>query len=294
MNYYQTLLHKNGYLKIRSSLSADEISRMKERLCELSKNQRVRQVSDLITDPDIQRILNDKNLKAVLHKLYDSPVFYPNLQTQFNSFTQKISFKRRFGLHIDGANELASRNDEFKEQIPTWTNVGFYFQDAHNSGYGGGICGSVPLFKLVRSLFRLPFGFQIAEIVLKVAKKISPDFLLPVIKTNAGDFVIFDNRFPHASSVGPKIMQSLKTNQNTKQTFLQNIPKENNKLVLYAFSGEQKHVDKVMKYNFLPSVKENVEKGDFDYREVVQFCVNQHNKDYGIPFVSGILAEGDG
>jgi len=286
MNHYQKLLSTNGYVKIKSSLPREKILKIKEKLCNQSHSQRVRQVSDLIGDPDIQLILNDKKLIEVLQAIYEKPVFYPNLQTQFNSFTQKSSYKRRFGLHIDGANELRLQSDGFSKQTPTWTNVGFYFQDAYNEGFGGGICGSTPLYKFIKLLFRLPYGLKFAEKVLQLAKKVLPDKFLPELKTDIGEFVIFDNRFPHASSVGNKIKDLLSTKQKTKQTFLSNMPKENNKLVLYVFSGEQSFAKNVMEFNFKASVKDYVEKGDFDYSKVMEFDTRSYNELYKIPFIT--------
>lgn len=293
MNDYKSILNRDGFVKIRSTLTTAEISRIKAKLCNMSENQRVRQVSELISDPDVQRLLNDNNLLKVLRDLYTDPVFYPSLQTQFNSFTQKRSFKRRYGLHIDGANELKFRSNAFRKHTPTWTNIGFYFQDAQNSGYGGGICGSTKLYKLIRYLLRMPFGFTVASLILKLAKKTFPDFLLPEIKTEPGDFVVFDNRFPHASSVGKKIVEHLKSEQKTKQTFLQNIPRQNNKLVLYVFAGDREHIDSVINLNFMPSIENKIEIGDFDYQKAMQFEVDKFNEHYQIPFVSRNLEKND-
>ena len=130
-----------GLLLVPNALTEDQAHNIRAEIFENFSDKRVVQLQDLLqTQGLVSGLLSNTPLNNALAQAFEGEyVPLPNFHFQLNSFTQAVRAKVISGLHIDAAEQLQQRNREIQRVKPHWLNVGLYFQDAHNGGWGGGI-----------------------------------------------------------------------------------------------------------------------------------------------------------
>lgn len=284
-------LERYGVRLVPNVLTEDQAHNVRAEIFDNFPDKRVVQLQDLLEKQClVSGILSNTPLNNALAQAFEGAyVPLPNFHFQLNSFTQAARAKATSGLHIDAAAQLQQGNREIQRVKPHWLNVGLYFQDVRNGGWGGGITVVLRSHKYVRQLSLVPLiGWWLAKFVVKVAKRITPTSLLFDVPTRPGDAVIFDNRLLHASSVGQKSIDLLakiaKGHNEIGQRHLAEA-KGCEKLAMYCFFTRLESLTEVMQQNFVThSERQKHQKieTEFDYRPVID---NQYTTQF-----SGLFA----
>lgn len=275
MRSLQNEFFRRGFVLVDSRLSDGYLSELKDQLCKLHRGSRLLQLPELAEAELAKIICNDELLCALSEIFGEDIVYFPSLHSQYNSFTQKKSGKKRRGIHIDAAKELLNSPHYMKDQVPAWVNIGFYFQDFLNDGYGGGISAIIGGHRIIRGMIKR-FGVRggvLADFFLRLIQRACPEILIQEVKSKKGMFIIFDNRLPHASIVGPKIYELLKGKSGRAQTFIDAIPRENTKVAIYWFAGKKRLTKEIVENNFVSRLEDGLDMdGGFSYRKAVDMA----------------------
>ena len=263
---------KYGYLQLPAVFSEQEVLALRERIEQYGSEGRIIQTSEVLKDAILRRVIENAELRSVVQKIFgEEIVYYPSVHVQKNSFTQS-SNRYLSGLHIDASEELNSASLALVNQLPTWVNVGVYMQDWYNGGFGGGILIVPKSHLLIKFLSRFPYGNRIANFTIKALRRL-PILFTSIVKTNAGDVIIFDNRLIHASFLGPNAKKKISRSKNPYQNSISSLPTEHRKYAFYWFASPRRNWGHVIEHNFLSRVKspdQVFEKDAFDYQAFKQ------------------------
>jgi hypothetical protein len=281
----------DGYVLLKSEVDAEKIEALKWIIIERHRNKRLLQGADLLKVPGVEALLFDGKVVALLKSIYGKVTYFPSTHSQYNSFTQKKAGSKSRGLHIDGSEELELKCSYMNGIIPPWVNIGFYFQDAHNGGYGGGIAALKGSHKAIRALqkFFPRSSGRIFKWIMKILERLLPDALIPNVDTKKGDIIVFDNRLLHCSIPGEKIATKFTATADRGQSFISDIPIMHSKLAIYWFAGDAKLKKTIVKNNFEARVMNAAAYGGgFDYSRAVTDVESRYS-DYPSSYVTAAM-----
>lgn len=265
---------KHGYVKIASGISRELIDSMRSNLISQHAGERVLQAPEIFEIESLEKILFNEHVVSVLSELYEGNVaIFPSVHCQSNSFTQKIKCNKKRGLHIDASAEVYRSLPHCLGEMPAWVNIGFYFQDSFNGGYGGGISILKRSHVWVRRLAGITSkGGGGVRLVVALLQRFLPDFCISDIPSERGDIIIFDNRLLHCSQVGPLLKRVYGSPRGRGQSHVKEIDKEYQKLAVYWFAGNSQFSADIMENNFRVRVEGGMAaNGGFDYAKAVKF-----------------------
>jgi hypothetical protein len=206
---------KYGYIQV-PALSQEEVKALRELALSTYRNiygsyeesgQRFLSPLDIIENESLLNyILHDKAVQALKRILEASYTIIPDFQVQMGMYG--LGTKGN-GWHIDGGSEIP--NSYMLEKNYRFVKCAFYLQD--NTPENGGGIDIIP----GRHRFDLRTGNKKIDFLLnlKMTELLKP-FKAKRLPIKAGDFVAFDSRLPHRSS--------LMSDEHLKKYFLQDGP----------------------------------------------------------------------
>tara|TARA_B100001093_G_C26854831_1_gene1026879 strand:+ start:1913 stop:2932 length:1020 start_codon:yes stop_codon:yes gene_type:complete len=233
----QTSFSREGYIHIPGLLDENEVSKLREGLCDrfkmVAEKKKLKMIHTLppsycFNDPLIYNLLLTEDVKNYLSNILGSDFeLIPDLEVHKNSFGLK---KPRFfgliksGWHIDSGSE--GSNEYLMDPDYKFVKCGLFLQD-NTLEYGGGIEVTPGFYK-----FPIRTGLMKVDFFLrKIIHFFAVLFKSSVLNIKSGDFVAFHSFMPHRGVV-PEGAIKTASQDNIEFSFL-DLPERKSKYVVY-------------------------------------------------------------